>query len=280
MGTRFELPEWTPEEVRTFATARMVVLVLDVEVCNPANASVVAIGTVLCAYHDVFTYQKIQQRQFVVHRKEAEFLPAVLQFWKNRAPEALDYFLTTRAATLPEVAARNFSAYLNHCRRSAPRLLLVIDDPVNDCAILNQFLLQHHQPSFNADERGSYFRATYVSRCLLRGAFSMVCEDFTNLLISDLNLAITNCWSALAEKLKVDPRRVWRSIISKAPDGDCASSRDLEDADPGPLVKHMPVVDALGTARLLFYMEDIKFYFFESMRKHGIQTAKSNPLTI
>lgn len=275
--------DWSPEEAAWMRDAELNVLMPDTELCNPGQTPVRAVGIVIASYN--FLQHHILRRfEWVVRRTRDEYTEEGRRFWTEKAGGADQYFEHAAQQLEPADAARQMRQFLDRCWSTIPRLSILIDDIHSDCTLLNQFLGEHGHRALNYDVHGNYRRTIYVSRDLMRGAFSMLQSNFVDLHCSDLYLAIHRYWQQLVA-LQPQPQvpAGWAPLWTSATDQD---SRRLRKAIQPPAcaqpvaglppdVKHLPVWDAMQTLIVFFRMEDIKRWFHSQLAKllHAFPSA-------
>lgn len=264
--------------------AELNVLMPDVELCNPGEPPVRAVGLVIASYN-FLQHHILRRREWVIHRPRSEYNQDGLRFWTEKATGADRYFEDVAPKLSAKDAAAQLRQFLDRCWATVPRLSILIDDVHSDATLLNQLLAQHGYRALNYDGQGNYRRSLYVSRDIMRGAFSMLHSSFVDLHCSDLYLAIHQYWEQL---MAVQPQpsmpHGWAPVWNAAdqPEGrrmrralPLPQSADTSTATAAPDIKHLPVWDVMQTLIVFFRMEDIKRWFHCQLAKlvHALPSA-------
>jgi hypothetical protein len=281
--------DWSAEEMAWMREAELNVLMPDTELCNPGQPPVRAVGMVVASYN--FLQHHILRRfEWVVRQPRSVYTAEGRRFWTDKAGAADRYFEETNTALESGEAARQVRRFLDRCWATVPRLSTLVDDIHSDGTLLNQWLGEHGHRPLNYDAQGNYRRTIYVSRDLMRGAFSMLHPSFVDLHCSDLYLAIHRYWQQLVA-LQLDPqpagaaphwvhwadpddmRRLRRASLPPV-----APHHSAATQSQAPEIKHLPVWDAVQTLIVFFRMEDVKRWFHCQIAK--LTTSLPNALVL
>lgn len=233
-----------------------VCLMWDVESCNPSMGPVLAIGAVLSTGQGP-NHRILHRMLWVFPHDVKTYDVSGRQFWQRSDVAPITQFLSDHYDEHPYTEAdlvKNLRLYLDTCWRMYPQLVMMVDDPVTDCAMMCDLLWKYQCKPPNVDEKGVYRGQIYNSRDLMRGMFAAIDPKFQNLQEANLYGVISSEW-----KRFTPTPNVW------------TGEPEWNPKEDGPYLKHSPLYDAQHELTMYFQCVDLlRWHQNHVQQKHDL----------